>query len=261
MANDDDFRRLRAEKISQALLNKSWTRDKLAQETGYDVRTIRTVLKGEKVRDQTIVDICQALGIDPQLSQPENQDIEVSEPWYGSYAREPYRQYEGVYFAYRRSFSFPDQFIRSFFEIVWHPEDWIFVFKENQSYVSENKRKIDHSQSGEMYISQFTDLIHLVTVNAGAVRTITLTKMRGAGSIMRGSVLTQSDRGLFFQPSISAIFLEKISEFDPAILSQKVGPLKPGHEDYITVSDEIERIEREVMFVAGPGQSGLTKNA
>jgi transcriptional regulator with XRE-family HTH domain len=253
MSNGVDFRRVRAEKISQALLSKSWTRAKLAQETGYDVRTIRTVLKGtEAVRDQTILDVCQALGIEPQLSHPEDVEIEVSESWYGSYAREPYKHYEGVYFAYRRSFSFPDQFLRSLFEIKWHTEDWIFVFQENQSYISENKRKIDHSQKGEMYISQFTDLIHLVTVNAGAVRTITLTKMRGSGSVMRGSVLTQSDRGLFFQPSISAIFLEKILDFDPAVHSPKVGSLKRGDEDYLAVADEIERIERDVMFVARP---------
>jgi hypothetical protein len=255
MSNDIVFRQKRADRISQALLNRSWTRDKLAQETGYDVRTIRTVLKGtEAVRDQTIVDVCQALGIEAQLSSPDNEEIEVSESWYGSYAREPYKQYEGVYFAYRRSFSFPDQFIRSFFEIKWHTEDWIFVFQEKQSYISENERKIDHSQNGEIYISQFTDLVHLVTVNAGAVRTITLTKMRGSGSIMRGSVLTQSDRGLFFQPSVSAIFLEKVHDFDPAIYPLRIGPLKHGDEDYLRVSVEIERIEKEVMFVAGPSQ-------
>lgn len=246
-----EFRRNRAEKMSKALMNKAWTRTKLAHETGYDVRTIRTVLGGiEPVRDQTIIDVCEALGIEPQLSEAGGEEIEVAESWYGSYAREPYKHYEGAYFAHRRSFSFPNQFVRSVFEIKWHDEDWIFVFDEHQSYLAENKRKIDHSQKGEMYVSQFTDLIHLVTVNAGAVRTLTLTKMRGSGSIMRGAVLTQSDRGLFFQPSVSAIYLEKISDFDQSVHLAQVGPIKSDHDDFNLIKDEIERVEREVMFVA-----------
>jgi DNA-binding Xre family transcriptional regulator len=248
-----EFRRNRAEKISRALMNKAWTRTKLAHETGYDVRTIRTVLGGiEPVRDQTIIDVCEALGIEPELSPERVEEIEVAEPWYGSYAREPYRNYEGAYFACRRSFSFPGQFIRSVFEIRWDDEDWIFVFDERQSYVATNKRKVDHSQRGEIYISQFTDLIHFVTVNAGAVRTITLTKMRGAGQVMRGSVLTQSDRGLFFQPSMSAIYLEKIPNYEPAIHLAQVGPILAESEDYEVIKEEIERIERDVMFVASP---------
>jgi transcriptional regulator with XRE-family HTH domain len=251
-----DFRRERAEKISQAMINRSWSRSKLAQEAGYDVRTIRAVLKGkEPVRDQTIFDVCQALGIPPQLSNPEFEEIEVAETWYGSYARAPYKQFEGAYFANRRSFSYPNVFVRSLFEIKWHPEDWIFVFEEHQSYVTESNRKVDHSQKGEVYISQFTDLIHLVTVNAGAVRTITLTKMRGSGSVMRGAVLTQSDRGLFFQPSISAFYLEHISQFDPAIHLLKVGNVKQGDDDYAKIAGEIARIEADVMFVARPSMA------
>jgi hypothetical protein len=236
-------------------MKKSWTRTKLAHQTGYDVRTIRTVLGGiEPVRDQTILDVCQALGIEADLSDSSAKEleIEVAESWYGSYAREPYRNYEGAYFAYRRSFSYPDQFVRSIFEIKWDDNDWIFVFQEHHSYIAVNKRRIDNSQTGEMYISQFTDLIHLVTVKAGAVRTITLTKIRGSSSIMRGSVLTQSDRGLFFQPSVSAIYLDPIVGFEPASHLGLIGPVKKGDDDHERVSDEIERIEREVMFVASP---------
>jgi hypothetical protein len=88
---------------------------------------------------QTIVDVCQALGVEPELS-PGDAGIEVAEPWYGSYARDPYKHYEGAYFAYRRSFTFPNVFVRSVHEITWHPEDWIFVFREHQSYTASNKR-------------------------------------------------------------------------------------------------------------------------
>ena len=72
------------------MLNKAWTRAQLAAKSGHDVRTVRTVLAGvDAVRDQTIVDICQALGIEPELSEPTESEAEVAEPWYGSYARGP----------------------------------------------------------------------------------------------------------------------------------------------------------------------------
>src|SRR5205809_7994959 len=95
-----EFWRKRSEKIKTALLNKAWTREELAKRSGHDVRTIRTVLAGiDAVRDQTIVDICQALEIKPELSEPTEAEVEVAESWYGSYARDPYRNYEGAYFA------------------------------------------------------------------------------------------------------------------------------------------------------------------
>lgn len=244
-----EFRQKRAQKISSAMLNKAWTQAKLADMAGHDVRTVRDLLHGKHVSNQVIVNVCQALGVEAEITDP-TTEIEVSETWYGSYAREPYRNYEGAYFAYRRSFSSPEQFIRSIYEISWHEEDWIFNFEEHQSYDSGGNRKVDHSQKGEVYISQFTDLIHLVTVSAGAVRTVTLTKMRGAGSVMRGAVLTQADRGLFFQPSVSAIYLEKIAGFNADLHMPKVGPLQTDNNDYAEVRNEIERIERDVMFVA-----------
>ena len=57
----------RARKIERALVRRSWTRVHLAELTGYDERTIRNVLGAKPVRDQTIIDICQALGIEPDL--------------------------------------------------------------------------------------------------------------------------------------------------------------------------------------------------
>jgi transcriptional regulator with XRE-family HTH domain len=248
-----EFRRARARKIEQALRNKSWTRAKLAELTGYDVRTIRTVLKGEDpVRDQTILDVCEALGIEPELDSPAPEEVEISDSRHGSYVREAYRQYEGAWFGVRRSFNDPYNLVRSLFQISWHPEDWIFVFEESQAYQSEAGRQVDHSQKGELYISQFTDLIHLVTVTSGAVRTITLTKVRSNRLIMRGSVLTQADReNVFYAPSVSAIYLEKISNFDSGLHLDKVGLLRPGDHGYEEAASEIVRIERNVIHIAG----------
>jgi lambda repressor-like predicted transcriptional regulator len=103
---NDEFLTARARKIERALIGKNWTRVHLAEVTGYDERTIRNVLGRKLVRDQTIIDICQALGIEPELEDG-SQYVEVADALYGEYPRGPYRKYEGGYFAYRRSFSSP----------------------------------------------------------------------------------------------------------------------------------------------------------
>ena len=250
-----DFRRSRAAKIDQARVNKAWTRTKLAEVSGYDVRTIRTVLSGdEPVRDQTILGICKALGIAAELDDVETS-IEVSGRQYGAYARAPYTHYEGGYFAYRRSFTYPKTFLRSLYELQWDEAEDFFHFREFQSYTSIENKPIDHSQAGKIYISPATDLIHLRTIHEGAVRLITLTKMRGSNSTMRGSVLTQSERTMFYQPSVSAIYLDKIANFNLSVHAKEVGPVTPDDQEYKSIEKTIETIEQDVMFVATPTEN------
>ena len=66
-SESSEFRLERAKKLQRALRNKQWTRTFLASKTGYDEKTIRNVLNGMQVKDKTIVDVCQALGIEPIL--------------------------------------------------------------------------------------------------------------------------------------------------------------------------------------------------
>jgi hypothetical protein len=58
----EEFLIVRARKIERALVRKNWTRVHLAEVTGYDERTIRNVLGAKPVREQTVIDICQASG-------------------------------------------------------------------------------------------------------------------------------------------------------------------------------------------------------
>jgi hypothetical protein len=197
----EGFLSTRARKIERALVQKNWTRVHLADLTGYDERTIRNVLAGRPVRDQTVIDICEALGI-AQILEAEGQHLEVADAKYGEYPRGPYRKYEGGYFAYRRSFSSSARLMRTVVEIEWAEEEGL-IFSEH-SHFQAGRKQIDNSQTGHLYISQTTGLMHLVTSVEGAVRLITLTKMIGGDEVMRGAVLTQIDRDAHYIPSISA---------------------------------------------------------
>src|SRR4051794_12444072 len=208
--SDVDFLSARARRIERALVRNNWTRVRLAEVTGYDERTVRNVLSGKAVRDQTVMDICQALGIEPEL-EDETQFVEVAEATYGEYPRRPYRRYEGGYLAYRRSFSSPVRLMRTVFELKWS-EDQGLVFNEHSHFLS-GRKQVNNSQTGHVYISQTTGLIHFLTTVEGAVRLITLTKMMGGDEIMRGVVLTQIDRDAHYVPSVSPIVLTKLQNY------------------------------------------------
>jgi hypothetical protein len=49
---------------------------------------------------------------------------------------------------------------------------------------------------------------------------------------------------------MSAIYFEKISDYDPAVHLWQVGPVTMESEHYETVKNEVERIEQEVMFAS-----------
>jgi DNA-binding Xre family transcriptional regulator len=208
----EEFLISRARKIERALVRKNWTRVHLAEVTGYDERTIRNVLGAKPVRDQTIIDICQALEIESDL-EDSSQYVEVAGAEYGEYPRGPYRRYEGGYFAYRRSFTSPARLMRTCVEMEW-AEDEGLIFREHSRFQA-GRRQVDNSQSGRVHISQLTGLLHLVTCFEGSVRLITLTKMIGGDELMRGAVLTQIDRDAHYLPAVSPLVLRKLRDYDP----------------------------------------------
>src|SRR5690606_37838928 len=111
---------------------------------------------------------------------------------YGSYVREPYKHREGAWHGYRRSFTVPDNFVRSIYEIKWRDDRRMFNFEERQSYVANSGQDIAYSQAGDVFIGRHTDIIHLVPPHAGAVRRRTLPRLRG--TVLCGAVMTQVDR-------------------------------------------------------------------
>jgi hypothetical protein len=171
---------------------------------GYTDRTIRKVLDGEGTNYQTIVDICGALGIDVESGTSESNEVAPEE--YGAYAKTNFGEYAGNYFGYRRTFAKSRKILRSCFSIVW--SNGRLVFSERQSFALNAKSDPTPNHNGNIYISAHTGLLHLMATFQGAVRLITLTKLQNR--TMQGVVLMQSERKLFYQPSVSALLLEKI---------------------------------------------------
>jgi transcriptional regulator with XRE-family HTH domain len=253
-------RRVRLEMAKQGL-----TREGLAERAGVKERTLGNLLAGNGVRDQTVARVAGALGLAldelmaveggaagdaSQGGVDQAADARADES-YGGYLRSVYEPYLGTYFAYRRAFSDEVALYRSVYEIDWDDEMRRLRFFELQRFRGKGAKAVSSSHAGGIYISPQTGLIQLLTTFQGALRLVTLTRFRLGGNRLCGLILTQSDRDLYYQPAASPIFLEKLSEpGTSAELERRIGPLPPGDPAYADATAELDRIEREAVFMA-----------
>ena len=248
--DDSEFKLKRAKKLQRALRNKQWTRVFLADKTGYDEKTIRNVLNGAQVRDKTIVDVCQALGIEPIFDDVEEL-TEVADAQYGGYSRVTHRPYETFYAFYRRDTFDDDKLIyKSILEIFWDVTERRLSFKE---YYRRRSTSIPgvKAHTGPVYISPHTSLLHMLTIFEGAVRTLTLTKMREFEGIMRGVLLTQTESLTFYQPTVSPVVLRVLTEYNTEFrLKDDIARLCPGSVEYAFADKELLIAERKIIRLA-----------
>jgi transcriptional regulator with XRE-family HTH domain len=252
---DETAREQLGRRIDVARKKIGFTLVQLAERAGYDERTIRNVIKGRPTRPTTLRDICKVINISVE---PEAADkrIEIASEEHGAYTLNHVGDYVGLFYAWRRSFSFPKNIIRSLYQFTWDAGRRCLVFREVQRYESPDlKCTIDFSQEGEVFISNRTGLIHLLTKAEGALRLITLTKLRSADGVIRGVVLTQAQGDFYFQPSVSPIYFQA-ADAGASIedLAQRVGPIVPGDPDYAHISAALTDVERRIaIFALTPG--------
>lgn len=244
---DFEFRAERAKRLERALREKGWTRTQLASKTGYDEKTIRNLLAGHEVRDRTVFDVCQALGIEPMV-EDEGDIVEVSDERFGGYSRSTHSNYEGHYFLYRPSFTRKGAIFKSVVSIGWHKEKSRLKFSE----FYETDSAAPHgalAHNGSVYISPYTGLLHLVTVFQGSVRMLTVTKLRQADGVMRGSVTSQSEDVSFFQPTMAPIVLKKLKAYDVASIASDIRILEEGNEEVRFAREQLSVTEQRVLKV------------
>lgn len=222
----------------------------LAEKAGCSPKLIRKLINGEKTRGKILSEICAALGIRLDDGNP----TEVTDAEHGSYTLNNFAQYEGFYFAYRRSFVQPRNILRSLFEIKWDKKGRLLRFNEFQKYMSsETGEMVDRSQSGEVFVGSRSNLLHLLTRDRGAVRLITLFPFRmqhPEDFKMSGIVLTQSPKQFRYLPSAAAITFEK-AKGSKEKLAEQVGEVRQGASgDYVKLAADLTRIERHVVNLA-----------
>lgn len=263
-------RRVRIEMAKAGL-----TREALAERAACKERTLGNLLAGQSVRDQTIAKVARVLGIDLEdliappggaptaaaaaavlgargpvgaVARPEGRAGEE----YGGYLLSAYEAYVGTYVAVRRTFSPRNELFRSVYEIDWDEEMARLRFFELQRFRGSNDRTVSSSHAGGVHISPHTGLIHLLTTFQGALRLVTLAKFRMGDNRLRGVILTQRDRDMFFQPAVSPIYLEKLAgRRKNSELERLVGPFGPADPAFAAATAELDEIAAMTVYFAG----------
>jgi transcriptional regulator with XRE-family HTH domain len=152
-----------------------WTQERLADSAGYSDKIIRNVEHGIRTKLQTIKDVCVALKLPDDVSVM--FDNSISDPIYGSYNLRHYTNYVGIYFGFRRDLPAGINFKRSIFEISWSRSKKCLEFVEDCRYTDSNGKTVDLAQSGDIYINNEVNLLHLLTSSHGAIGLITLSML------------------------------------------------------------------------------------
>ena len=200
--------------INRAIMVKGVTQLGLAASIGYDTKTIRKMINGQSVHPQTLIDTCQFLDIEYESFFEQKAEARIAEEEYGAYHFQTVREYIGDYYFYRRSFDRHTSCVCTLMSIFWSDVANALAFQHKNKFVGATGTPVDHSQAGLVHMSPMIGLVHLVTVARGAVRLVTLHRMRFPDTRMYGVVLTQSDEKLYWKPAVSAVVVERIGSGD-----------------------------------------------
>ena len=245
MPIDIAFRMDRAKLLERARLEKRWTKKQLAERAGYDEKTLYNLLSGGEVHDKTIYDFCEALGID--MPTPTNKKIEIAPDLLGGYSRSIYDEYEGNYRIYRPSFADPDRIYKYAMRIVWDEVDSHFKFTTSYK-IDVREPSGAKTHSGPVSISAVTNLVHFVVTFRGSVRLVTVTKMRKADGVMRGSMATHFEDLNFFRPTLCPIVIQKdLDASETFNVQEHIKMLCADDEEWGFAKEQIGLTERSVL--------------
>lgn len=221
-------------------------------------RVLRNILAGRSLNEPRIRKLSELLKEDlvarvvaPDTpSAPKDDHIKT----FGGYPRHAVERYFGDYIAVRHGLGENPNLHCSYFSFDWDAEKQAMHFAEDNRFLGSGARVRDYSQGGYVHISPDIGLLHLMTCWRGAVRLITLSKLRLNSGMMHGALLTQSDRKLGFMPATTPIVFRKIDDGEEIEGLPECGPIQPAHPQYATWLEELDVVEADYV-IAKSGQS------
>ena len=155
-----------------------------------DEATIRKVRSGAKARRETYARVCDYLALDlDQLLEGATTTEGVAQQCFGSYARQAVEtNYKGDYVTIRPKYAEPKKLKVYLTRIYWSEEENCLCFEERE------REDAEYAQNGHVYIPDGSR-IFLMTIRAGWVRTVQVSKPVGNSAIMRGLITSQFDEG------------------------------------------------------------------
>ncbi|MCB1422006.1 MAG: hypothetical protein KDJ69_05980 [Nitratireductor sp.] len=204
---------------------------------GLSIATIQRAVRGEF--SEKTIRILEATLEENLLDQVMLKQA-VSDSRWGGYAYAAVERYIGDYLCCRRSFGNRDTVYIYHLSIDWDQENACLKYSDRNSFGG------DYSQTGYVCIPPASTFLHLLTLEQGSCRLITVTHML-ANMMMRGAVLTMyNPKGVVFTPACAPILIKKITEEDAA--SSLVGEYNKGDEQVADLVRELDEIQENELI-------------
>lgn len=257
-------------RIRECLEEQGLTQEYLAAELNVDPRTVRNMLSGRSLTVPRVkrigeifeTDVWAVLRRSEDGADGAGSETAVIEE-FGGYPRHSVERYEGEYIAVRHSLGENPNLHCSFYSLEWDAGKQALHFEESNKFIGQGKRPRDYSQGGHVHISPDIGLLHLMTCWRGAIRLITLSKMRLTSGIMYGALLTQSDQKFGFMPATTPIVFQKLDRSQPDTVPDSSGPVQPNHDAYQIWAEELATAEHDYVIaqrsLSNSGADGVVR--
>lgn len=233
--------------IRDAIEEQAISQEAVAAALNVDPRTVRAMLAGRSLTVPRLKELSLLLEKDFMALVRAHSGEASTSLAHGGYLRHQIEDYEGDYVAVRHSLSDNPNFHCSFYSLKWNEAKQALHFQEENRFLTDSQRVRDYSQGGHVYISQAIGLFHLLTAYKGAIRLITLSKMRFSSRSMYGGLLTQSDQKFGYMPAMTPIVFRKIDGEGQTHIPEDCGPIQPSDASYEHWREELDIAELDYV--------------
>ena len=176
-----------------------------------------------------------AESLDPVVSST----FDVSAQNYGGYSRASVTDLEGCYVCFRPAFTRPGVITAYLVDLRWDEAVSCLTFEESA------RADAGHTQRGRVYIPEGRPFISFVTVERGALRLVTVSRLELPQSA-RGLMMTLSNPGgMHFTPVSAPVVFKRIVDKVP-----QLGFIEPEAPDYESYRQELEAVAPDFGFFA-----------
>lgn len=228
---------------------------------GISLNTLKKIINPDEraplvLKRNTFVSICKNAGLIPATYGIDLKFANRTTP-YGSYAREDYDYLEGTYIIHRRSFLTAEHIVRGAVEITWNERERCFAFLERHSYQTDSGVPYEANYRGEIHIRRDRNILGFVMLQNGEARlTLVNTPDRPQPGQpahqrlkARGAILTFGNPRDFYQPIVSAVLMERVSDKTGGNLNQLCKTLKRGTAEYAQAAAELKHAEDQTVVM------------
>lgn len=162
------------------------------------------------------------------------EEVEDAPEELGGYSAKEVQRYVGKYICIRPYFGDPKSLNAYEIEIAWSRDARCLMFKESKRFDP------GHAQAGKIYIKDGLPYMYMVTVDAGEVRHIVVSRTKDKTKF-RGLIQTLWDRGgEYYMPVSAPIVLYKIPENNEQVFDLgRIDRKKPMYQTYRDMLSEV----------------------